>query len=88
MKAQDCYDLRNDVEFCSGSDLSEFFLEQTGDASINGDADIDLQKFSIFVGRCMRAIDHNNPGSNLPAELWVKLKSLNRDVFDIAVHIL
>jgi hypothetical protein len=60
MKAQALYDLRQETEFCSGSDLHEFFMEQLGDPSPSGYRDIDAEAARHFVGRQTARMATNN----------------------------
>ena len=60
MKAQFLYDLREKHEFCSGSDLHDFFQEQTGDPSPSGKVAIDVAAASELVLNGCAAIEHNS----------------------------
>ena len=60
MKAQELYDLREKLEFCSGTDLHEYFESELGDPSPSGHVEIDRDEAKAFVGICLEAIRHNN----------------------------
>lgn len=53
MKAQKLYDLREEVAFCSGMDLHDFFESVLGDPSPSGHQTIDPLKAKAFVRQCL-----------------------------------
>lgn len=61
MKAQTLYDLRDQEQFCSGSELSEFFAAQTGDPSPSGNVEINTAAAQKFVADCCDTMAHNSP---------------------------
>lgn len=65
MNAQFMYDLREKYEFCSGTDLSEFFDQEVGDPSPKGKAKINNVSALNFVTQCVCAIEKNNGGDDL-----------------------
>lgn len=67
MKAQTLYDLREQYEFCSGTDLHEFFNEQVGEPSPSGRAQVDTQAAKQFMATCAYAIEHNSPSISMAA---------------------
>ena len=60
MKAQVLYDLREKEEFCSGSDLHEFFNDVTGVPSPSGHVEIHSDKAIEFVKANTEAQYQNN----------------------------
>lgn len=57
MKAQFLYDLREQTEFTSGSDLQDFFERVAGDPCLSGNADIDDDIARAFVrAECAHAV--------------------------------
>ena len=63
MKAQKLYDLREKTEFTSGSDLSDFFLDETGEASPSGYIEIDSNAARRFVEQETAQMEMNNLGN-------------------------
>jgi hypothetical protein len=63
MKAQDLYDLRQKYEFCSGSDLHEFFCDQVGDPSPPGEVDVNDFAVEKFVNDCCDTVESNTNGT-------------------------
>ena len=61
MKVQLLYDLRNEIEFCNGKDLSEFFQAQTGEPSPKGSAQVDPDEARKFIASCLEAMKWNSP---------------------------
>lgn len=61
MIAQLLYDLRNEIEFCDGKDLQEFFQAQTGEDSPKGSAQIDPDEARKFIAKCLGAMEWNSP---------------------------
>lgn len=61
MNAQKLYDLREKYEFCSGSDLHEFFHEQTGQMSPSGSVELPVGSAIKFVEKCAFAVSWNSP---------------------------
>lgn len=49
MKAQTIYDLRENYEFCSGTDLHEFFERTCGDPSPSGKIEIDTDTAKLYM---------------------------------------
>lgn len=60
MLAQFMYDLREQEEFCSGKDLSQFFEVQTGDPSPSGKTEIHDASARAFYDACVEAQNFNN----------------------------
>jgi len=60
MKAQILYDLREKYEFCSGTDLHEFFDYVLGEPSPKGIEEINPEVAQKFVISCCNAIEHNS----------------------------
>lgn len=61
MKAQLLYDLREEIEFCSGNDLHEFFEQQTGNPSPSGRIEVDADESRKFIASCLEAMKDNSP---------------------------
>ena len=62
MNAQYLYDFREKWEFCSGTDLHEFFRrELNGFPSPPGQTSIDKVSAMNFVLSCLKSMEHNNP---------------------------
>ena len=72
MKAQELYDLREKTEFCSGTDLHDFFRTQVGEPSPAGKKDVPTIKCIAFIRQCFDRIVSNSP--NLAAELTADLE--------------
>lgn len=49
MKAQKLYDTRQEFEFCSGTELHEFFWRVIGDSSPKGNVEVDDTLIHFFV---------------------------------------
>lgn len=60
IKAQALYDLREMTEFCSGTDLHQFFESQTGDPSPAGNVTVSAADASRFVTAAADAVTNNN----------------------------
>lgn len=58
--AQDLYDAREILEFCSGSDLSEFFAS-LGNPSPPGWFPVPTNEAKLFVSASMASMDSNSP---------------------------
>lgn len=58
--AQVLYDLRQEMEFCSGTDLAEFFSKELGDPSPKGKTIVGKTKAQGFVSRCIDAWAQNS----------------------------
>ena len=61
MKAQDCYDDRELLGFCSGMDLHKFFEKKLGEPSPSGYTDIDSVAWAQFVIECAQAMKQHSP---------------------------
>jgi hypothetical protein len=61
MKAQILYDFRNEWEFCSGTDLHDFFREQLGDPSPSGYVEVDFNAAMNFVVDCSILMANGSP---------------------------
>jgi hypothetical protein len=63
MKAQILYDWREDSEFCSGSELSEFFASACGEPSPSGHVEIDSGRAVEFVNAMLDKMENNSPSA-------------------------
>lgn len=82
MKAQLLYDFREKKEFCSGTDLHEFFREQVGDPSPSGTTEIDATLAREFVVACSEQIYANNKSPK-----WLRYKENVISAFDSMIEI-
>mgnify|MGYP001592291014 CR=1 FL=1 len=74
MKCQALYDLREKFEFCSGSELSEFFRKETKDPSPSGITLIP-QKAGEFVGQALEQMAYNSP--SVARQIWGEMKEFS-----------
>ena len=58
---QALYDLREKYEFCSGTDLHDFFRSAVGEPSPSGYAEVNGARALKFVERCCDAMAWNSP---------------------------
>ena len=81
VKAQKLYDFREEVEFCSAADLSEFFQRQTGDPSPDGAAEISLSAANEFIVSSLESMTWNSPSlaghCQAAREAWYELTDAN-----------
>lgn len=62
MNAQFLYDFREKWEFCSGTDLHNFFsAELNGEPSPSGKVKINSSHAKKFVRGCLDSMEHNSP---------------------------
>ena len=61
MRAQTLYDFRDEYEFCSGQDLSEFFREVVGSPSPTGQTNVHADEADKFVCSSIEAMAWNSP---------------------------
>lgn len=61
VKAQELYDFREVSEFCSGTDLQEFFEKFMGEKSPPGDAETYRFYADDFVKKCADKIEKSSP---------------------------
>ena len=61
MKAQFLYDFRERWEFCGGTELHEFFRDETGYPSPSGRVEINAERARDFILGCLEAEEHNSP---------------------------
>jgi hypothetical protein len=77
MKAQILYNFRNEWEFCSGTDLHDFFREQLGDPSPSGQVEIGHDKADEFVERSIIFVVKGSPSlkdwGTKALEAWAKI---------------
>ena len=60
MNAQFLYDFRENWEFCSGTDLSEFFVKETGDPSLRGRVKVNQTTVVNFILSCLKSMRSNS----------------------------
>ena len=60
MNAQFLYDFREKWEFCSGTDLSEFFVKETGDPSPRGRVKVSKTNAVNFIHSCLKSMRSNS----------------------------
>lgn len=63
MKAQELYDLREKLQFCSGNDLYEFFAAHLGVPCPGGQQLALPTRAAQFVENCLHDMKANNGGS-------------------------
>lgn len=82
MNAQTLYDLREKYEFCSGTDLSDFFQRALYNPAPFGKTELsDGQKWLAheFVTVSLKAMAHNSP--SLKSWAMDTLEEIRREVF-------
>ena len=61
MKCQVIYNLREKYEFCSGNDLHQFFLSETGEPAPAGCAEINRTRSLKFIEQCCDNMAYYSP---------------------------
>jgi hypothetical protein len=79
MKAQTLYDAREKFEFCSGTDLHEFFEGEIGDPSPSGYRDISLKHAGEFVQAHIRTMRHNSYPTFLEVAKEMRAAAMSED---------
>jgi len=79
MRAQILYDLREATQFCSGTDLHDFFRIQLGEPSPSGEREIDTPLAMQFVASCFEAMAANSP--SLAAEIAADWRDWQPQIF-------
>lgn len=68
MKAQTIYNLRSEHEFCSGTDLHQFFREQVADPSPSGRVDVPTEAAKQFM---ITGVERQYiPGDSAVGDAW------------------
>lgn len=81
MEAKILYDFREKWEFCSGTDLHEFFRAQLdGEPSPSGYTEIDDVAADKFVQNSIESMEWNNDGWDVPKKMLVAWEALDDSI--------